>query len=71
MRVAASVLTGILACAAAACGQPSQQPPDNEVANAPTEIETLPADESTTTPSDQLQSGVDSPDVNGVTTNSD
>ena len=34
------------------------QPPPNA------EIETLPADESSTTPSNQLQSGFDNPDVN-------
>jgi hypothetical protein len=38
---------------------------DNQVAgNA--DIETLPADESSTTPSNQLQNGFDSPDVNDV-----
>ena len=45
--------------------------PDNHVAgNA--DIETLPADESSTTPSSQLQNGADTPDVNSVSTsNSD
>lgn len=39
--------------------------PDNQVAgNA--DIETLPADESSTTPSNQLQNGFDSSDVNDV-----
>ena len=44
--------------------------PDNQIAgNA--DIETLPADESSTTPSNQLQNGFDNPDVNGLgTTNS-
>lgn len=41
--------------------------PDNQVEpNA--QIETLPADESSTTPSNQLQNGFDNPDVNEVTT---
>ena len=41
--------------------------PDNQVAgNA--DIETLPADESSTTPSSQLQNGADNPDVNSVST---
>ena len=41
--------------------------PDNQVAgNA--DIETLPADESSTTPSSQLQNGADTPDVNSVST---
>jgi hypothetical protein len=39
--------------------------PSNEVlANA--DIETLPADESSATPSNQLQNGFDNPDVNDV-----
>ncbi len=41
--------------------------PSNQVAgNA--DIETLPADESSTTPSNQLQNGFDNPDVNDVST---
>ena len=41
--------------------------PDNQMAgNA--DIETLPADESSTTPSNQLQNGYDNPDVNDVGT---
>jgi len=45
--------------------------PDNQMAgNA--DIETLPADESSTTPSNQLQNGYDNPDVNDTgTTNSE
>jgi len=45
--------------------------PTNQVAgNA--DIETLPADESSTTPSNQLQNGYDNPDVNeAATTNSE
>lgn len=35
---------------------------DNEVGNA--DIETLPADESSTTPTNQLANGYDNPDVN-------
>ncbi|HEY4070104.1 MAG TPA: hypothetical protein VGM04_00935 [Sphingomicrobium sp.] len=39
--------------------------PDNQMAgNA--DIETLPADESSTTPSNQLQNGFDNPDVNDL-----
>lgn len=41
--------------------------PTNQVAgNA--DIETLPADESSATPSNQLQNGFDNPDVNDVST---
>lgn len=39
--------------------------PDNQIAgNA--DIETLPADESSATPSNQLQNGLDNPDVNDI-----
>ena len=37
--------------------------PDNQVAADNAQIETLPADESSTTPSNQLQNGYDNPDV--------
>jgi hypothetical protein len=40
--------------------------PDNEVAAGNADIETLPADESSTTPSGQLQNGSDNPDVNSL-----
>jgi uncharacterized protein YcfL len=39
--------------------------PTNQVSAASPEIETLPADESSTTPSNQLQNGFDSPQENG------
>lgn len=42
--------------------------PDNQVAAGNAEIETLPADESSTTPSSQLQNGSDNPDVNSLGT---
>lgn len=70
----AIVLAAALALAACSKGQPQSQDqnmsldsavPSNEVlANA--DIETLPADESSTTPSNQLQNGFDNPDVNDV-----
>lgn len=41
-------------------------PANNVAGNA--EIETLPADESSTTPSNQLQNGYDNPDVNDLAT---
>ena len=76
MQNARSIIAlGIAAMALGAC-QKQQQPqdqniaidegiPDNQVAgNA--DIETLPADESSTTPSNQLQNGFDNPDVNDV-----
>jgi hypothetical protein len=40
----------------------------NQVGNA--DIETLPADESSTTPTNQLANGYDNPDVNSVPSNS-
>lgn len=42
--------------------------PDNQVALDNAQIETLPADESSVTPSNQLQNGFDNPDVNGLGT---
>ena len=39
---------------------------ENQVAADNAEIETLPADESSATPSNQLQNGFDNPDVNDV-----
>lgn len=40
--------------------------PDNQMVAGNADIETLPADESSTTPSNQLQNGFDNPDVNDV-----
>ena len=47
--------------------------PDNQMMAGNADIETLPPDESSTTPSNQLQNGFDNPDVNDVgnTGNSD
>jgi hypothetical protein len=41
---------------------------DNQVVAGNAEIETLPADESSVTPSNQLQNGFDNPDVNSLGT---
>jgi uncharacterized protein YcfL len=67
----------LAALALVACQKQQQQPaqdqnmsvdegvPNNQVmANA--DIETLPPDESSTTPSNQLQNGFDNPDVNDL-----
>jgi cobalamin biosynthesis protein CbiD len=69
-----SVLLAAAACAIAACHKQAQQqnqdiavgvPMTNEtMANA--DIETLPPDESSSTPSNQLESGSDNPDVNDL-----
>jgi len=45
--------------------------PENQVATDNAQIETLPADESSATPSNQLQNGFDAPDVNVGTGNSE
>jgi hypothetical protein len=76
MRIAVRILAlGLGAAALAACHktQPQQNQsididqimPTSELpANA--DIETLPADESSTTPSNQLQNGFDNPDVSDL-----
>ena len=77
MRLTTSLLLLVAAFGLASCSK-SQPPPqdqnieigeDNTGAN--TEIETLPADESDTTPSNQLVNGADNPDVNGTTNSSE
>ena len=45
--------------------------PNNQVAAGNVQFETLPADESSATPSNQLANGFDNPDVNATTNNSD
>ena len=78
MRNARTILAiGIAALAIGACNKQQQAKdqniavdagvPDNGMAgNA--QIETLPPDESSTTPSNQLQNGYDNPDVNDLGT---
>jgi hypothetical protein len=69
MRAAPSLLVLLLA---AACHRQQPPPPSvNVAANTPVDIETLPPDESDATPTNQLESGVDNPDVNDAATNSD
>ncbi len=72
------VAAGIASVALGACHRQQQSQdqnisidegvPDNQVAADNAQIETLPADESSTTPSNQLQNGFDNPDVNDVGT---
>ena len=75
------VVLGIAAVALGGCHKQQQTQnniisidegiPDNQVAAGNLQMETLPADESSTTPSNQLQNGFDNPDVNSLgTTNS-
>ena len=70
-----SVLLGAAVLALPACHNKQQAPSDQNIpihepmtretmANA--DIETLPADESSTTPSNQLETGIDNPDVNDL-----
>ena len=47
----------------AACGQQAPEAGNEAVANAPTEIEALPPDESAGTTNDELENGVSDPDV--------
>ena len=64
------LLTAIAAGALAACGQGKPPPEQNIVIDnqidANAVIETLPADESSTVPSNQLVNGADNPDVNDL-----
>ena len=64
---------GLVAVAACNKNQPPQEQniaiADNNMAGA--DIETLPPDESSGTPSNQLVNGNDNPDINYVTNNSD
>jgi hypothetical protein len=79
MRNARTILAiGIAVLAIGACNKQQQQAKDQNIAidagvpdngmagNA--QIETLPPDESSTTPSNQLQNGYDNPDVNDLGT---
>lgn len=79
MRNALKLLTALLFVPAlAACHKDqAQQAGDANTAAAdanavpPADVDTLPPDESSATPSNQLVNGDDSPDVNDVTNNSD
>ena len=76
MRIAVRILAlAVGAATLAACqkAQPEQNQAMDIDENVPTngspanaDIETLPADESSTTPSNQLQNGYDNPDVNNL-----
>ena len=68
------ILAGFAAVAACNKSQPPQEQNiaiagDNNMAGA--DVETLPPDESSGTPSNQLVNGADNPDVNYSTNNSD
>ena len=78
----AKLMAGLAIAALAAGGcskgkQPEQNMsidegvPDNQVSADNADIETLPADESSATPSNQLQNGFDNPDVSSNLGNSD
>jgi cobalamin biosynthesis protein CbiD len=70
-----SVLLAAAACAIAACHKQQAQQQNQDIAvgvpmtnetMANADIETLPPDESSSTPSNQLESGSDNPDVNDL-----
>jgi hypothetical protein len=74
MRPAIRLLIFAGLVSAAACNkQPQPQNQDVAITNVPAgaEVEALPADESSGTPSNQLVNGNDNPDVNESTSNSD
>jgi hypothetical protein len=74
MRAAIRLLILASLASAAACNkQPQPQNQDVAITNVPAgaDVETLPADESSGTPSNQLVNGNDNPDVNDATVNSD
>ena len=75
------LLLGVAALGLGACNKQQQAAqnntismddavPENQVTPDNAQIETLPADESSTTPSNQLQNGFDNPDVNAGIGNS-
>jgi hypothetical protein len=74
MRAAIGLLMLASLASAAACSrQPQQQNQDVAISNVPAgaDVEALPADESSGTPSNQLVNGNDNPDVNETTSNHD
>jgi hypothetical protein len=74
MRAAIRLLMLAGLASAAACNrQQPQQNQDLAISNVPAgaDVEALPADESSGTPSNQLVNGNDNPDVNETTSNGD
>jgi hypothetical protein len=74
VRGASKVLVIVALASAAACNrQAPQQNHDVAITNgaAGADVEALPADESSGTPSNQLVNGNDNPDVNDATGNAD
>lgn len=83
MRAALKLLiVTTLPAAVAGCNKSQQPPPqqnnismEDDLMNGGTpenaDVETLPADESSGTPSNELANGADNPDVNETTSNSD
>ena len=71
MRAATSLLLlGVAPFALSACKK-SQQPQDQNIAiDQPVTNETLPPDESSATPSNELATGSDNPDVNDLNASS-
>jgi hypothetical protein len=69
------ILLALLPAIAGCHKEQAQQTPDPNIvgidndAGTPTDVDTLPPDESSATPSNQLVNGDDSPDVNDTSTN--
>ena len=68
MSAVTRVFVLFFAVAAAACGRGPEQA-NNVATNAPTDIETLPPDESVATPTDELENGAADPNVNEAALN--
>ena len=74
MRATPLLILAALAANVVACNkQPPAQNEDIAITNVPAgaNVEALPPDESSATPSNQLINGADNPDVNYSTSNSD
>jgi len=67
MRDANKLILPLIAAAAlGACNKPQQNAVATDNAAAPSEVETLPADESSETSSNELVNGTDNADVNDI-----
>ena len=72
MRAAIRLGILLVALGCSACSkQPSQPPASNSASNSGIDIETLPPDDSDTTPTNELENGADEPSGNGSDLNGD
>ena len=70
MSAANKITLLVIALGGAACS-PASDASNDAAANAPMDVETLPADESDTTPTNELENGVDKPEAGTADLNSD